>query len=199
MKSLKYSILISIVLGQFAFAGVVHGGGGSAVVCRDVDGSIQSAELLDLFEARSKGLKLVPEANLAASYGLFMDRWIGYNGGVGADESETLLYNHINDFLSKAFITGPGQKLPRLNDFTTGPIPQGCAFEQLAIFDDSEVRLFIDREIWNALNNQNRAALIGHELIYRNDRMLYGYSDSNKTRELVGRFFSTTPPSKRSR
>lgn len=193
MKFLMNSILFSVLLGQHAWAGVVHGGGGVAVVCRDQQNKIKSAELLDLFEARARGLKLIPDNSLASNYGRFMRRWIEFNGGTPAQESETLIYNRLNDILMKAFITSPGQKLPFTGDFTTGPIPKDCSFEQLAVFRDEVILLFIDREIWNALDQQSRAALLAHEIVYRNDRAVYGYSDSNKARKLVGRFFSTTP------
>lgn len=193
--TIKLSVVLAVVfLTLGAQAGVGAGGGGTSIVCRDINGNIKSAELLDLYEAKLRGLKLVQDNNLSSNYGRFMSRWIEMNGGTPAPINETQQYNQINEFLVKYSVTTSlGQKLALLGDFSTGPIPLGCEIEQLAVFLDGPTLLVIDREIWDALNQQNRAALLAHEIVYRNDRIVFGFSNSNKARNLVGRFFSTTP------
>lgn len=66
--------------------------------------------------------------------------------------------------------------------------PQGCKIEQTANFFNPEKILF-DGEIWEALDNYNKAALILHEAMYWSDRLVGNATNSRRSRSIVGHMF----------
>ncbi len=72
-------------------------------------------------------------------------------------------------------------------------IPDGCRLETVAVYDDDEGHIDTSLEIWSAMDSLNQAALIAHEIIYREYRAA-GDRTSQNTRAIVARVFSTTPP-----
>lgn len=188
--------LITTFATTLASAGAVNGGGGIAVVCRDLSGQILKAELLDLYEAKRRGLVLMPACKMLDCYNLFMERWIRYNGATPMDEPDEVVQKYIDAMLARTYFTKPGEMLPRTSDYTTEPPPQGCSYEQAAYFDDKTVKTSVQTEIWEHLDDQNRMALLAHELIFYNYRLLYKHRTSDVARILTGQFFSTTPPTR---
>src|SRR4051812_1074476 len=75
----KYRLVLgfaAIIAASAASAGVGSSGGGKAVVCRDaLSGSIQTAELLDLYEATARyGLTVRPDSgNMGTEYSRTLD------------------------------------------------------------------------------------------------------------------------------
>ena len=51
--SLVTVLLLASSVSSSSFAGGMEGGGGKSVVCRNTDGTIRSAEVLDLYEGRT--------------------------------------------------------------------------------------------------------------------------------------------------
>src|SRR5687768_15205585 len=74
--------LLSLSLGGLSFlcnanvvraAGVGSSGGGFAVVCRSTDGTIESAQLLDLYEGQARGDRYrQPTGNLSQDYAIYL-------------------------------------------------------------------------------------------------------------------------------
>ena len=184
-------ILFQIFVALFAFGmpsrhGVISGGGGRSVVCRNQDGSIKSAEVLDLYEARVQyGLPLLMTgvdyrdiyANVLASLG----------EGRGPNFAHSLLSSAHYIDLQKRILPN-GVALHEIDDSKEVLIPNGCKVEQLANYIDASQILF-NGEIWNALDETNKAALIAHETIYLYFRD-HGAANSIHARKAVGYGFS---------
>lgn len=197
MSSVGLIFLLSFVIGsQSANAGGMSTGGGSAVVCRNSQNQIQSAVLLDLYEAQNRfSLAL---ANSSGSFqqdylqaARYVDQQLGLNSSEqmirATSNAEIYQFDRLTRF------TQPGERLPLLADL--GEIltpPVGCKLEQLAIFYDNEKYIHIDQEIYQALDSLNKAALISHELDYSGSRIV-GETTSEVTRNFVAHRYSVTP------
>lgn len=196
--------------------GGVSDGGGSAVVCRAADGSVQSAELLDLFEGRiinghSIGVdRARPYMEIAREVAVKIDK-----GGVGRDltgvsritdssgATTTRMSLWGGDISLDSMKWGleaaakmvrmlpEGVALKPVSDYTSPIVPKNCAVEQLALFQDAPNRLLIVIDIWNKLDDLNKAALMIHETLYRNLRFSDKEADSNRTRLTVALAFTS--------
>ena len=195
--------------------GGVSDGGGSAVVCRAADGSVQSAELLDLFEGRiinghSIGVDVArPYMEIAREVAAKIDK-----GGVGRDltgvsritdssgTTTTRMSLWGGDISLDSMKWGleaaakmvrmlpEGVALKPVSDYTSPIVPKNCAVEQLALFQDAPNRLLIVSDIWNKLDDLNKAALMIHESLYRTLRFSDKEADSNRTRLVVALAFT---------
>lgn len=202
MKSKSYilSLMSFMTLSPLcAYAGVGSSGGGKAVVCRNsFTNAIESATLLDLYEARHQhGLQVVAPANgLDAELARFLEN----DARTTLDNPEPVGQRDVERIKSifRSFRFS-ADKLTTLDDVghTIVNIPDGCALEQLAIYLDRSNEIMVDQKIWEALDFQNHAALVAHEVIYRQQRVDGGDTTSEVTRRLVGLLFSTTPPPSR--
>jgi hypothetical protein len=114
--------------------------------------------------------------------------------GLGMPERDAVIRN-IDKLKSKFNYLPKGMKLKSTDDFgkLDFSLPTHCKLEQLAVYNDETNRIDIDTEIWNSLNEQNKAALIAHEVIYKHYRDAHD-KDSKLTRKIVAMLFSTTPP-----
>jgi hypothetical protein len=203
MKKLVAGLLISCAFNWNVFAGR-ESGGGNAVVCRSVDGKILHAQLLDLYEARVR-YHLSP---IAASGDVETDYLAARTRDLtqfGVPLSPYYLNfalktarDDYQSFMRPVVFTNPGEHLPLLSDQGDMVLPPaGCELEQLAIFNYLEPSEYpdvfrVDREIYNALDSNNRAALVSHELNHRSARRL-GEPNSELTRGYVGFEFTSTP------
>jgi hypothetical protein len=202
MKS-KCAILITqVLLAASAYAGVSNGGGGWAVVCRSPDNQITSAVLLDLYEAQNEyGLTLTPELHSLdqeyVSYLSALRKTVDDSNPVGQNEINQL----HNEMLAPAnfHILAPGQQVTSMNDVghTIQP-PSGCRLEQVAYFNDDtdglgNEEVEVDSSIWKSFDTRSQAALLMHEIIYRQYREV-GDKLSENTRRVIGLLASTTPP-----
>jgi hypothetical protein len=78
-----------------------------------------------------------------------------------------------------------------LNDLgNVGLTPVGCSLEQTAIYDDKKRSVAVNQEIWNALDETNKAALLLHEILYADYRRS-GDTTSQNIRKIVAYLFST--------
>jgi hypothetical protein len=167
-------LIVAVVttVSMCALADGVDGGGGGAVVCRDPSGKIYSAELLDLYEGRSKyNISYFQSTGdpqqdylkaVLNSYHLQ-----GYSAEISDEE---ILLNITKFYQSAVFVKGG--TLPPSNDFGSLPtVPCGCAVEQLAMFHNFDrsgqiAKEEIDLDIFNALDPMSKAALVTHETEY---------------------------------
>lgn len=173
---------------SFAWAGGV-GNGGVSVVCRDAQKKIISAEVLDLYEgsvcygkkynnvldAETKielaQLKLAKNPHLLARF-----------------QDELANVRTIMHFIPK------GNSLTPTNDAFPKIIKDGCNFEQLANYtNDGE--LLISQEIYDELDEVNKAALFVHETIYANFRE-DGDEDSQRARKLTAEMLAANADQK---
>lgn len=191
VRNLSLSTFALAITLNAAIAGVGSSGGGKGVVCRDPQGRINQAMVLDLYEAVYEyGLKLRPSArSLDQDYAIYVQilrRIVGDPRPVGQEV--------IRQMLRFVRFTASGVHLPAIADAGQVPsLPNACRLEQIAIYHDDTNVLDVDREIWQSLDSLNQAALIAHEEVYKNYRDA-GDVTSEKVRSLVGALFSTTPP-----
>jgi hypothetical protein len=178
--------------------GTGSSGGGKVIVCRNAhNGAIENSMLLDLYEAvHIYGLQLhTPLTNIESELQRFLeDLEISTvdNPQPVSNESLTRIANIVNN-LQFTDIT-----LTAIGDTgNAAAAPAGCSLEQLAIYNDVSNKITVQKEIWNSLDSMNRAALVAHELIYRQHRVEGGETTSRIARRYVGMLFSTTPPAAR--
>lgn len=193
----KWTALFILSLSPYLLAkdsvmGAGSSGGGFAIVCRADNGSILNAELLDLYEAKSK-----PNYELIESTGSLEGDYVasvantyrlqGYESAVIIDSSTRKNLDSVlglMDFLDKR------QPLPNLHDLGKHlKAPAGCEIEPLAIWDDSKDRIKVSSEIWNSLSTLDQAALVQHEVVYKYHRGLYE-KNSEEARAFVAAIFS---------
>lgn len=180
---MKTIIMLAIfTLGMAAKAGPSTSGGGFAVVCRDSNSNtILSAELLDIYEARTvHGFEIMKESgdevrdyirSVKNGY-----RLQGYHPPISDEE----IAHNLKKFYDIAEFLPMDEKLPNLDDLgSTVKAPEGCAIEPVAIFYDSENVVTIDKQIMDAMNSLSRAALITHEIQYHYFRSLDVDPDTN--------------------
>lgn len=173
----------------FASIGGMEGGGGKGVVCRDSDGHIKSAEVLDLYEARVQYQLMIPVST--KPYMLQAIEAISPLKRTIVAFDYDAIVKSIYDIDRVKNVLPPGTKLQDVDDAFPVILPgKNCALEQFAnYYNDSNI--LIDGEIWQALDAQGKAALVVHEAIYRFMRT-YGAKNSQKARINVGHLFAQT-------
>ena len=151
-----------------AIGGDEKGNGGAVVTCFNPDQTVQSTRLLDFYEAKvmrdidyELGMPNVPSSGkvkyaLDRLHRLDRDRAITYQ-----ERAEAFLANAL--FIDEVI-------LPDTKDFGLVPIPAHCKIEQLAIQKNpvfpEDKRYWISKAIWNRLDEDQRAGLILHEIVY---------------------------------
>jgi hypothetical protein len=202
----------SVHTARSGISGGQDGNGGDAIVCRMPDGKIKTAQLLDFYEYQTfeggridlggDHLSSIEKARFALRR---MNR---------VAPTRALLYEQgLDNFLSESeFVKGPLLDLP--DQGPTG-MPKGCKLEQLAIqttcypgqiysnpacldaqfyFENyyswnqtihGRKRYKIDAEIWSALDENSKAGLMLHELLYREFANLEGLNSSDLIRKIT--------------
>lgn len=225
MKTLLITTIIVSGLMTIApsFAGNSSGGGGQGIVCRNDDGTVSSAQLLDLAEAENFFLlnlqgqsqersyleiaheyaaildsaipSTIPTSKLTTTLGNLPPQ-VNYDINVSVLSSKQ---NH-NSFISlavdridaeKKLIPGNNFSIPPVGDSQPRVIPsaKNCKLEQIAVYRDGDNQVHIVGNVWNQLSNVNKAALLIHEALYRDLRVM-GDSSSDRTRKAVAYLFS---------
>ncbi len=171
--------------------GTINGGGGQGRLCRV--GRNETLEILDLFEARSAGLTLLPQPKSEKeAFELALDLMVKHFWNpitVPKDQFKEILRTTIKkEWLDKIRYIEDGKKLRRMDDTGTLIKDENCESVQIAIFHEDS--LLMDKKLWMQLDYLNRAALWVHEMIYFLERE-HGETNSISTRRLVGQMFST--------
>jgi hypothetical protein len=171
-KSILFFLFLFVVP-IVSFAGSISSGGGKGVVCRNPDGGINLAELLDLYEGQASGFVYT---NSQMQYPVLADTLIGILGS-GRDSSfQSELGQLSHDLLHGSLVLLPLGQHPVWTEDAGPlfPIPQSnptnlCDIEQFATFTvkDGNNNVTVDQEIWLALDANNRAALVAHETLYK--------------------------------
>jgi len=178
----------SAFLGCVAYAGDERGNGGDAVVCRNADGAIVSAEALDHYEARTQlGIEIdagFPANSITEAVQHVLDRI--------PDFDITRKSNYqvwANEFFDDANFLD-GINLVDIPDSDHIAIPSGCEIEQLVIQRLTSLprqkRYTINQDIWEHLDDSSKVAMVIHEIIYR-DALQLGHLNSINTRYVAAR------------
>jgi hypothetical protein len=197
MSFMKTFILLTTLFSltcahAFFRGGSMGSGGGGSIVCRDQFGNINSAQVLDIYEAiHVHELEIKkPLSNLTDEYHRYLTSYNKMMGHQlpGYDHSLLAVASYMELFIFLPL----GEKLKSSNDFGELEFtpPKGCKLEQLAIYDIQGHEVYINSEIWEALDITNKAALIAHEELYTFHRHGIGATDSKATRKLVGELFA---------
>lgn len=184
MKKNKLNRNIAWAFGANSWAGDV-GNGGVSVVCRDRNGAITSAEILDIYEGRerfqktyvSSGLDIDTQIQLAQ---LKLVRHTSYL---------TKLQDEISKVKANMVFIRVGNEVLPTNDAFPVIIKKGCKFEQLANYTADNEAL-VSQEIYDQLDNLNKAALYLHEAVYALRRSS-GDKDSQKSRKMVAELLAS--------
>jgi len=190
MKTHLFLLLLLILSGnllaQPSEGGKEIGNGGDVVVCKNDDGSIKSIELLDFFEARTLkklNYNLGPN-NLSVENKIMialkrLEHFSSERAKLYREQADILL----NDENETSFVANT--TLTDIPDSLHLALPNGCDIEQIAIqnnpiFSD-DPRYVINQDLWNRLDNNNKAGLVLHEIIYR-EAIKNGHTNSIRTR-----------------
>jgi hypothetical protein len=201
------------------YAGGIGDGGGQGVVCRNDDGSVASAKLLDLVEAQKYFLlKLKDESSsrpyleIADEYAAILDganftsfptsQWSSHPSSATSWEWEYEInppFLHTKFIRSavdgidagKMLIPGDDFKIPAVGDSHPLIVPtaKGCGIEQIAIYKDGINQVHFVGAIWEKLSNIDKAGLLIHEALYRSFREM-GETTSDRARKTIGYLFS---------
>ncbi|MES2801165.1 MAG: hypothetical protein V4654_01625 [Bdellovibrionota bacterium] len=169
----KTKIFLNIALCFFLSQGALAlenkiGNGGGVVICTLPSGE-KTTEVLDVYEGReSRGL----QSNLGdpnEDFMLKIDRALNKLSRIAPYRSTT--YRKLfNTFFSETkFLSGVN--LIYIPDTGAVSLKKGCVLEQAAYqkepsFEETK-RYFISQDLWDVMDNNSKAALILHEIVYR--------------------------------
>jgi hypothetical protein len=187
-------LFASFLIACLIYANIAHadkvGNGGNVIVCDS-----GSVELLDYFELRLNGGVLNFDTSLPTYQERLQDlftRWQSV-GPIRISQYQKWL----NEFQSEVGIY-PNVTIPDIPDTGTVLIPVGCHMEPVAFQrSESDVlpgapRYVINKNLWDKMDENQKAGLVLHELIYR-ESLDANFSTSIQTRYLNGYFASQAP------
>ena len=167
--------------------GGMEGGGGKTVVCRNANGTIRTAEVLDLYEGRNVYALSYRESSLP-----WQDQAIEIFRAAGVSTSQRAPRSGIYDWFENAIgqltFLPDGTSLKPIDDSLEAIIPQGCALEQTVNYQNDHL-ILVNGEIWNALSETQKAAMLIHEAVYRVLRTA-GETDSRRARHFTAHIVS---------
>jgi hypothetical protein len=185
-------LLISSLLSQPAFAGHEVGHGGGAIVCRNSQKQIESAELLDLWEAN------VTHENISYSQDSVDSQM---DSALERLSAMTPYFAHkVKERLSKLpkliSYLPEGMAIAPPKDAEEQFLKEGCALEGVAKYTsspDDHDTLYINPRITAKMSPTDQAALYLHEAIYKVLRDESYDEDSIRTRRAVRMIFGKAP------
>lgn len=188
----NFLIAALLVAGSgYAMAGHEVGNGGGVIYCEDNTPSVppkpikKSAELLDLYEARVlRNLKLsLGDPN--EDYDLKIKRTLQKFARIAPLRAKKYSELYGNFFNETVII--PDADLVFIPDADNLVLPKGCQLKQVAIQKvpdfPGDNRYFISKEYWDLIDNNSKAALVLHEILY-NEGIYLGHQDSRAVRYL---------------
>src|SRR3989344_451437 len=188
---LAASLLISLTAVTSIAAGR-DGGGGFVVVCENQE-NVKPIDLLDHYQARRK-MKLdlgKPSLSVDEKIELVLGRLEKLNS-----QRAKLYREYVRTFLSEVEFTD--EDLTNLADTGGVSIPRGCKLELAVIQNKNprppieDYRYKINEPLWRAMDNDTKAGLILHEVIYRElIHQTCPQQDSKTTRYFNGLVSST--------
>ncbi len=188
MKALVLlSTIFAVSVSTLGFASTEVGNGGDVVSCPNLqNAAARTAELLDYYEARTMygfPSQLSASASVEDNLNFLLSTF-----AKSEPEQAEKLSGWANTFFQEAAIM-PGVELVDIDDSKHIAFPTGCKVEQIIIQKDVEYsfdkRYVINKDLWDLLDNANRAGLIFHELLYRDAIAHHGLKNGSRTLRLV--------------
>ena len=180
---------LSIPLAHAQSDSVGHGGIG--MICRDGNNQIVKARLLDLWEAES----FTTDQDFSAPVETQVENALKKIYSIDAETSESIR-KKVDEVRNTAFYTK--KEINLTNDALPDYAPSNhCHFEQIARFgyvnelDAYSFRINQNLYANTNLSNTDKAALLFHEAIYAIDVKYNHATDSQLTRRIVSRLFSS--------
>lgn len=168
MKMRMLGVLFCGLLTSTAlFAGDARGNGGHGIVCRSSNGQVVSVEILDFYEAREyRGIQrdLGPQSlTVEEKIRMALAR-------VSRFEFRGERYLKAALEFEQNALFKSGVTLVNVPDTNHLAFPKGCAVEQVinqrqTQFPEDKLYL-VNADLWNLLDNDNKAAFILHEVIF---------------------------------
>jgi hypothetical protein len=184
---MKFAVFLTVLLSMSldTFAGD-KGNGGYSIVCRDNEGPIVSAELLDIYEGkiiyrRNYSLDQKSDAEILKSVFAKLTDYSKFS---------TKLKKEISLIEKNLIMIPEGNELEPTDDAFPPIKKKGCKFEQVANYTNAG-EVLVSQEIYDHLDNLNRAALVIHEAIYSMRRKSVGDKNSQITRRFVAHLLAT--------
>ncbi len=172
--------------------GGMDGGGGNALIC-EKNGN-KTTRLLDLYEADQSDLKSEMGPGTFEDKLQFVFKRLAKIVPIHSAHYAAL----ARDLLTKDTQWVENTTMPTIDDIKLATLPRGCTLVQVAIQRPIEQKnipnartYIIDKDIFNLLDEDSKAALVIHEVLYRTAR----YSkreDSVFTRYLTALVLSTS-------
>lgn len=189
MKKLVIGFMSLLSIAAMAKEG---GNGGGAFVCRNTNGQILSAELVDFFEGKTEYKLTIQKSKspVEDQVNRAVVKYISASPEDSADFMESI--RNVQEIMNVV----PNAKLENTNDFNLRVAPKTCIggtvkFEQLANYTDDN-RLTVDEEIYTVLSNTDKAGLVIHEAAYLLSRQWHDSISSREARRLTAFLFSST-------
>ena len=200
MKQFICLSVFTMCTGAFASvaaAGPSSGGGGYVVSCAQTPLEPAKVELLDLYEGENtlRFTMAVPTGSLLEDYFAGVKRTYTFQGYPQmADQLREDIVRNLRNTLRTIHFVAHAAEMPNAYDLGDLPwIPSACALEQIAFFDDAMQRIYVRKDLWEKLDSMNQAALLFHELWYRELRLLKD-TTSIYARRTVAHIFAVRGP-----
>lgn len=176
---------IGLIACGLVFAGSEIGNGGYSIVCRDNKGPITSAEVLDIYEGRLLFKRTYGTQTASVDELVQMAQ----NRVQQHPHFAMLLRKELNLIAKNSVFIPEGNVLEPTRDHLPTIKKRGCEFGQLANWTHLG-ELIISQEIYDRLDNLNKASLIVHEAVYAIRRKAIGDKESPLSRRLVAHLMS---------
>jgi len=193
-------LALAIAMIPNAQAGVVNGGGGKGVVCRNAQQEVVSVEVLDLWEGRTlRGQTPIAATDLPAAVDAALQNLSKSVNmlifGKDCKHEECLLRDmreSASTFLSggEGIVRLRGVKLEATGDSFELVSPQHCQVEQIVNYQPGDAPALINQDLFEKMDATNQAALVAHEAYYQLLRKYSGEATSIRTRRAVSFVFS---------
>jgi hypothetical protein len=187
MKKLVIGFMSLLSIAAMAKEG---GNGGGAFVCRNTNGQVLSAELVDFYEGKTEYKLTIPKSN-AGIEDQVNKAVVKF---ISASPADTAAFMESIQNVQKIMNIVPNAKLENTNDFNLRIAPKTCPggkirFEQLANYTDDD-KLTVDQDIYDFLSNTDKAGLVLHEASYLLARQWHDAVSSREARRLTAHLFS---------
>lgn len=176
-------LLLGALSSPAAYAGDSRGSGGYIIVCKNPETSELKVELLDFYEGREfRGFEL-EFGDEAVSW---MDKIEYVLGALGeVDPKRALRYRaEARRFKTEAIWKANIQLVPSGDSFHLA-LPENCTAEQAVTHREpvfpEDYRYLVSDKWWSLLDENGRAGLILHEILFRETRE-HGQTDSVRAR-----------------
>lgn len=187
MRPLFYTLAILFSFLDFAYSGRIVGNGGDIIKCQNLASNKFTVELLDYYESQTlRGLDLdmgPPELDVLEKVDLVLQRLSQFSPQ-RAKRYQTQAHNFFKEaqFLKNIELVD----IPDSNHIV---IPKNCQILQIANQNKPIIpgdrRYLIDNNLWEQMDNNHKAGLILHEVIYR-EGLEWNHQNSISSRYLNG-------------